>query len=92
MTRTYQLIPVNDTKLLSVLSRMPLELDQLGILCDMMAMAESANILNRTHHNISAVIREEVKLTETSDVFIYIAIASPGVHACMYDIIVLHNN
>ena len=60
LTRAYQLIPVNDTELLSVLSRMPLELDQLQILCDMMAMEESANILNRTHHNISAIIREEV--------------------------------
>ena len=60
LTRTYQLIPVNDTELLSVLNRMPLELDQLGILCDMMAMEESANILNRTHHNISAIITEEV--------------------------------
>ena len=77
LTRTYQLIPVNDTELLSVLSRMPLELDQLGILCDMMAMEESANVLNQTHHNISAIITEEVWLIETSDVFICIAIASP---------------
>ena len=60
LTRTYQMIPVNDTELLSVARRMPLELDQFGILCDMVAMEESANILNQTHHNISAIIREEV--------------------------------
>ena len=85
LTRAYQLIPVNDTKLLSVLSRMPLELDQLGILCDMMAMEESANILNRTHHNISAVIREEVWLTETSNVFYLLSHTKSmfWVHACM---------
>lgn len=63
--RTYHLTPANDTELLSILTEMPLEL--VSILCDVMAMEESVKLLvNQTnHHNISAIISEEVK-TETS--------------------------
>ena len=62
-TRTYQLIPVNDTELLSVLNEMPLELDQLRILCDVVAMEESMKMINPAYHyNSSAIISEQVRL------------------------------
>ena len=59
--RTYELIPINDTELLTVLTEMPLELDQLRILCDLMAMDESVKLSNQMYHNISTIIREEVR-------------------------------
>ena len=59
--RTYELTPINDTELLTVLTEMPLELDQLRILCDLMAMDESVKLSNQTHHNISTIIMEEVR-------------------------------
>ena len=60
--RTYQLIPVNDTELLSVLTEEPLELDQLRLLCDVMAMEESVRLLNGANHSIDigTIISEEV--------------------------------
>ena len=61
MQRTYQLIPINDTELLSVLTAMPLELDQFGILCEVVAIDETVKLLNLTSHNISTTISEEVR-------------------------------
>ena len=63
VTRTYQLISVNDTELLSVLNKMSLELDQLRILCDVVAMEESIKMINPAYHyNSSAIISEQVRL------------------------------
>ena len=60
--RTYQLIPVNDTKLLSVLTEESLELDQLRLLCDVLAMEESVRLLNGSNHSIDigTIISEKV--------------------------------
>ena len=62
-SRRYQLIPVNDTELLSALTEMPLELDQLRVLCDLMAMEESVKLLSdsEAYHNINTIISEKVR-------------------------------
>ena len=53
--------PINDTGLSTVLTAMLLELDQLRILCDLMAMDESVKLSNQSYHNISTIIMEEVR-------------------------------
>ena len=56
------MIPVNDTELLSVLTEMPLELDQLGVLCDVMAMEESVKLLSDSEaYHINTIISEKVR-------------------------------
>ena len=56
------LIDVNDTELLSVLTEESLELDQVRLLCDVMAMEESVRLLNGANHSIDigTIISEEV--------------------------------
>ena len=65
------MIPVNDTELLSVLTEESLELDQLRLLCDVMAMEESVRRyqLNGANHSIDigTIISEKVGKLATAN-------------------------